>query len=76
MDMSEEARMKLQGFPNKKYLQIISQNATDVGRTNLIKLDIAMEGPKIVSKLYTVLLKDHEFVDHEIKHLEEEDIIS
>ena len=47
----------------------------DIGRTNLIKLDIPMEGPPVTSKLYTVLLKYCEFVDHEIKQLEEVGII-
>ena len=75
MDIPEEARTKLQDLLNKKYLQIISQNATDIGRTNLIKLDIPMEGPLITSKLYTVLLKYCKFVDHKIKQLEEAGII-
>ena len=48
----------------------------DIGRTNLIELDIPMEGPLIMSKPYTVLLKYHEFVDNEIKQLEEAGIIS
>ena len=50
--------------------------AMDIGRTNLIKLDIPTEGPPIASKLYTVPLKYGEFVDHEIKQLEETGIIS
>ena len=53
----EKARTKLQELLDKKYLQIILQNVMDIGRTNLIKLDILMEGPSIASKLYTVLLK-------------------
>ena len=48
----------------------------DIGRTNLIKLDIPKEGPPIVSKSYTVVLKYHKFVDHEIKQLEDVGIIS
>ena len=75
-DIPKEARMKLQELLNKKYLQIILQNAMDISRTNLIKLDIPTDGPPIASKLYTVLLKYPEFLDHEIKHLEEADIIS
>ena len=47
----------------------------DIGRTNLIKLDIPMEGPPIASKPYKVLLKYCKFVDHEIKQLEEAGII-
>ena len=40
----------------------------DIGRTNLIKLDIPTEGLPNTSKPYTFLLKYHEFVDHEIKN--------
>ena len=75
-DIPEEAITKLQELLDGKCLQIISQNAMDIGRTNLIKLDILMEGPPIMSKPYTVLLKYCEFIDHEIKQLEEADIIS
>ena len=67
--------MKLHELWNKKFPQIISQNEIDIGRTNLIELDIPMEGPLIASKLYTVLLKYLEFVDHEIKQLGEAGII-
>ena len=76
VDITEEARTKLQELLNKKYLQIILQNAMDIGRTNLIELDIPMEGPLIASKSYTVPIKYHKFVDHEIKQLEEAGIIS
>ena len=49
----------------------MSQTATDIGRTNLINLDIPTEGPPIASKPYTVPLKYLESVDHETKQLEE-----
>ena len=75
-NIPEVARMKLWELLDQKYLQIISQNATDIGRTDLIELDIPMEGPPIVSKAYTVPLKYCEFIDHEIKQLEEASIIS
>ena len=75
VDILEEARMKLQELLDKIYLQIISQNAMDIDRTNLMELDISMEGPPITSKPHTVLLKDHGFIDHEIKQLEEAGII-
>ena len=74
MDIPKKARTKLQELLNKKCLQIISQNAMDIGRTNLIELDVPMEGPLIAYKLYTVLLKYHKFLDHEIKQLEEASI--
>ena len=57
MDIPEKARMKFWELLDKKYPQIISQNAMDTGRTNLIELDIQMEGPPTMSKPYTVLLK-------------------
>ena len=69
VDIPKEARMKFQELLNKKYLQIIFQNAMDIGRTNLIELDIPMEDPLIASKPYTVLLKNYKFVDHKIKQL-------
>ena len=47
----------------------------DIGRPNLIELDIPMEGPPIASKPYTVPLKYCEFVDHKIKQPEEVGII-
>ena len=76
MHIPEEARTKLQQLLNRKYLKIFSQNTMDIGRSNSIELDIPMEDSLIASKLYTVLLKYHEFVDHEIKQMEEADIIS
>ena len=48
----------------------------DIGRANLIELDILTEGPPIVFKPYTVSLKYRGFVDHKIKQLEEAGIIS
>ena len=72
----EEARTKLQELLDKKYPQIISQNAVDIGRTNMIQLDIPTEGLPIMCKPYIVLLKYHEFIDHKIKQLGEASIIS
>ena len=70
VDIPEEARMKLWELLDKKYPQIISQNAMGIGRTNLIELDIPTEGPPIMSKPYSVLLEYCRFADHEIKQLE------
>ena len=69
VNIPKEARTKLKELLNKKYLQIISQGAMGIARTNLIKLDIPTEGPPITSKLYTAMLKYHEFIDHEFKQL-------
>ena len=59
-----------------KYTSLISQSATDISRMNLLELNIPTEGPPIASKPYSVLLKYREFMDQEIKHLEEAGIIS
>ena len=48
----------------------------DIGRTNLIELDILMEGLTRVFKPYTATLKYCEFEDHEIKQLDEAGVIS
>ena len=48
----------------------------DIGRTNLIELDITTEGPPIACKPYSVPLKDWDFVDQKIKQLEDAGIIS
>ena len=75
-DIPKVARTKLQELLNKKSLQIISQTALDIGRTNLIELDIPTDGLPIASKLNTVLMKYHKLIDYEIKQLEEMGIIS
>ena len=74
-DIPEEARTKLWELIDKKYLQIILQNAMDISRTNLIELDIPTDGPPITSKPYTVPLKYHKFIDNKIKQLEDAGII-
>ena len=66
-DILEEARVRLQELLDRKYMNIISQTTTDIGKTNLLELDIPTKGPPIASKPYTVPLKYHEFVDHKIK---------
>ena len=58
------------------YSSIVSKSATDIGRTNLTELDIPMEGPPIACKPYSVPLKYQDFVDQEIKQLEDVSIIS
>ena len=75
-DVPEEALSKLQHLLEVKYNAIISKSATDIGRTNLIELDIPTESPPIASKPYSVPLKYWDFIDQEIKQLEEAGIIS
>ena len=76
VDIPEEARVRLQELLDRKYMNIVSQTTTDIGRTNLIELDIPTEGPQITSKPYTVPLKYCDLMNHEIKQLEEVGIIS
>ena len=75
-DIPEEARAQLQELLDQKYINIISQTTMDIGRTNLIELDIPTEGPLVVSRPYSVPLKYCDFMDPEIKQLEEASIIS
>ena len=56
-DVPEKALNKLQHLLEAKYSTIVSKSATDIGRTNLIELDIPIEGPPIACKPYSVLLK-------------------
>ena len=42
-----EARVQLQELPHQKYINMISQTTMDIGRTNLIDLDIPTEGPQL-----------------------------
>ena len=75
MQIPVEARDKLKELLDVKYTNIVSQTTTDIGRTNLIEVDIPTEGPPIACKPYAVPLKYPEFVDHEIKQLVETGII-
>ena len=76
VDFPEEARINCRDLLERKYLNIISQNVMDIGKTNLIELNILMEGQPIASRPYTVPLKCSKFIDHKIKQLEEAGIIS
>ena len=75
-DIPEEARARLKELLEKKCTNIISQSTTDISRTNVLELDIPTEGLPIASKPYSVPLKCMEFMDQEIKQLEETGIIS
>ena len=45
-DILDEVRNKLKEPLNIKYTNIMSQTAKDIGRTNLIELDLPTEGPQ------------------------------
>ena len=56
-EVPEKALLKMQHLLEAKYSTIVSKSATDIGRTNLIELDIPTEGPPIAHKLYSIPLK-------------------
>ena len=56
-EVPEKALFKLQHLLEAKYSTFVSKSATDIGRTNLIELDIPTEGPSISCKPYSVPLK-------------------
>ena len=66
-EVPKKALLKLQHVLEAKYSSIVSKSATDIGRTNLIELDIPTRGPPIACKPYSVPLKYHDFMDQEIK---------
>ena len=67
----EEAKEKLKTLLKGDYNDIVSKSATDIGRTNLIELDIPTEGPCVSCWPYSIPLKYRDFVDEEIQQLEE-----
>ena len=56
-DVPKKALNKLQYLLEATYSTIVSKSAMDIGRTNLIELDLPTEGPPIVCKPYLVPLK-------------------
>ena len=75
-DVPEKALNELQHLLEVKYITIVSKSPTDIGRTNLIELDIPTKGPPIPCKPYSVPLKCWDFIDKEMKWLEDAGIIS
>ena len=75
-DVPRDTLLKLQQLLEAKYSSIVSKSATDIGRTNLIELDIPTEGPPTACKPYSVPLKYQDFMDQEIKQLADMGIIS
>ena len=75
-EVLKKALLELQHLLEAKYTSIVSKSTTDIGRTNLIELDIPTTGPPIACKPCSIPLKYWDFVDQEIKQLEDADIIS
>ena len=60
----------------KKYINIISKNSGDIGKTMLVEMEIDTGNhPPIASKPYTLPLKHYEWVQREIETLERAGII-
>ena len=76
LEVPDEAKRKLNTLLKEKYWDIVSKSAMDIGRTNLIELDIPTGGPCVSCRPYSILLKYRDFVDEKIKQLEDADIIS
>ena len=66
-EVPKKALLELQHLLKAKYSSTVSKSATDIGRTNLIQLDIPTEGPPIACTPYSIPLKYWDFVDQEIK---------
>ena len=55
VEVPKKALLKLQHLLEAKYSSIVTKSATDIGRTNLIELDIPTEGPPIACKFIPYL---------------------
>ena len=61
----------------EKYPKVFSKGNKDIGRTQLVTMDIDMgDSPPVSSRPYTLALEHHKWVQEEIKMLEREDIIT
>ena len=66
----QEAKDGLSFILEEEYNSIISKLPTDVGRPNLLQMDILTVGPLIACKSYPIPLKYQKFVKEEIKLIE------
>ena len=61
----------------EKYPKVFSKGNEDIGRTQLVTMDIDMrDSPPISSRLYTLALKHHRWVQEEIETLERAGVIT
>ena len=61
----------------EKYPEVFSKGNEDIGRTQLVTMDIDMgDSPPVSSRPYTLTLKHHKWVQEEIKMLERAGIIT
>ena len=60
----------------EKYLKVFSKGNEDIGRTQLVTMDIDMgDSPPVSSRPYTLALKHHRWVQEEIETLERAGVI-
>ena len=61
----------------EKYPKVFSKGNKDIGRTQLVTMDIDMgDSPPVSSRPYTLALKHHKWVQEEIKTLERAGVIA
>ena len=61
----------------EKYPKVFSKGNEDIGRTQLVTMNIDMgDSPSVSSRLYTLALKHHKWVQEEIETLERAGIIA
>ena len=71
-DTAEKFEELCEHFP-----EVLSKNSKDIGRTNLIMMDINTgDHPPICQKLYTLVLKHYKWVQKEVEQLERTGIIT
>ena len=74
---ADKWKTKVLNMLESRFGNIISRSSTDVGRTKLHTLDVQVtEGSSVFVKQYTIPLKYQNFIDNEIKRLEEAGLIS
>ena len=61
----------------EKYPKVFSKGNEDIGRTQLVTMDIDMgDSPPVSSRLYTLALKHHRWVQEEIETLKRAGVIT
>ena len=66
-DIPQDIRDQFDEMLNTEFTCIVYKSLTDLGRTNLVEMDLPTTGLPVASKLYTFPLKYRSFVDNEIK---------
>ena len=75
-DITTDIRQKFEELC-EEYGEAFSKNNKDIGRTNLVKMDIDTgDSPPVSSRPYTLPLKHYEWVQREIESLERTGVIT